>query len=508
MTASKISQLAALLKASELVESQNKPQGGDMAFGALLNQAPDGQEKSLNAAGESLKGTLKPNSACQAAYEKGVAQLGYRDSSVSQKESLAGRQDLPQDTPEKLGDFEEKVTKAVAQELGVTEEEVAKQMEAMGLTALDLMDPSKLAGLALALTGGEDMGELLLSGGFQQLLGEVGEFSQALMAELGLTPQDMPQVMEQLEGMLPKGPETLESLPSVPEESEVQAAADQPTDATTSQELAQPILEGEEKAQQPEQNAGSVQAAVKAQDPTQEPAPVFVEEGEADQQAVSEAERQPEGEMQESLAEGEEGSAAPKEFASEAEEAKPQQGQVTYQTTAQTVSQGQAVEFTQTVIQTRVDVESIMRQISQMTRIVVSQAETSIEMQLDPENLGKVYLQIVSRQGAITAQLAAQDEAVKQALESQIAVLKENMNQQGLKVEAVEVTIASHEFERNLEENQKNPSQEQQEAEMGQRSRRNINLNSLDELEGLMSEEESLVAKIMLDQGNSVDLTA
>ena len=82
------------------------------------------------------------------------------------------------------------------------------------------------------------------------------------------------------------------------------------------------------------------------------------------------------------------------------------------------------------------------------------------------------------------------------------------MNQQGLKVEAVEVTIASHEFERNLEENQKNPSQEQQEAEMGRQARRNINLNSLDDLEGLMSEEESLVARMMSDQGNSVDLTA
>lgn len=143
-----------------------------------------------------------------------------------------------------------------------------------------------------------------------------------------------------------------------------------------------------------------------------------------------------------------------------------------------------------------------------MTRIAVSQAETSIEMQLNPENLGKVYLQVVSRQGAITAQLAAQDEAVKQALESQLAVLKDNMNQQGLKVEAVEVTIASHEFERNLEENQKNPSQEQQEAETERASRRNIRMDSLDELEGLMSEEESLVAKMMSEQGNRMDLTA
>ncbi len=33
-------------------------------------------------------------------------------------------------------------------------------------------------------------------------------------------------------------------------------------------------------------------------------------------------------------------------------------------------------------------------------------------------------------------------------------------------------------------------------------------MDSLDELEGLMSEEESLVAKMMSEQGNRMDLTA
>ena len=149
-----------------------------------------------------------------------------------------------------------------------------------------------------------------------------------------------------------------------------------------------------------------------------------------------------------------------------------------------------------------------MRQVSQMTRVMVSQAESSIEMQLNPANLGKVYLQVVSREGVITAQLAAQNEAVREALESQVAVLKENMNQQGIKVEAIEVTIASHEFERNLEQNQQSPAQEQQEENARKSSRRNINLNSPEEMEGAMTEEEDLVAKIMTDQGNSVDLTA
>ena len=181
---------------------------------------------------------------------------------------------------------------------------------------------------------------------------------------------------------------------------------------------------------------------------------------------------------------------------------------VTYQTTVQTVNQGQGVEVTQTIVQTKVNVEDILRQVSQMTRVFVGQAESSIEMQLNPANLGKVYLQVVSRDGVITAQLAAQNEAVKEALESQLVVLKENMDQQGMKVEAIEVTVASHGFERNLEENQKNAARQQQEEEMRKSGRRNLNLNNLDELEGLMSEEESLVAKIMAEQGNSLNITA
>lgn len=39
------------------------------------------------------------------------------------------------------------------------------------------------------------------------------------------------------------------------------------------------------------------------------------------------------------------------------------------------------------------------------------------------------------------------------------------------------------------------------------KARRSLNLNDLDGLSGLMSEEEELVAKIMRDNGNQVDLT-
>ena len=132
-----------------------------------------------------------------------------------------------------------------------------------------------------------------------------------------------------------------------------------------------------------------------------------------------------------------------------------------------------------------------------------------MEMQLNPENLGKIYLNISEKEGVIRAQIAAQNEIVKEALETQMVELRQNLNQQGIKVDAIEVTVATHEFEQNLEGQAKQEEQARQQMEENQKkARRSLNLNDLDGLAGLMSEEEELVAKMMRDNGNQVDLTA
>ena len=98
---------------------------------------------------------------------------------------------------------------------------------------------------------------------------------------------------------------------------------------------------------------------------------------------------------------------------------------------------------------------------------------------------------------------------MKEALETQVAELRQSLSQQGIKVDAIEVTVASHEFEQNLEENARQEEQmREQMQQSGKQTRRSLNLSELDELSGLMTEEEQLVAQIMRDNGNQVDLTA
>ena len=71
------------------------------------------------------------------------------------------------------------------------------------------------------------------------------------------------------------------------------------------------------------------------------------------------------------------------------------------------------------------------------------------------------------------------------------------------------MTVATHEFEQNLEENARQEQQAQQQMEESQKqTRKNLNLNDLDSMSGLMSEEEQLAAQIMRDNGNQIDFTA
>lgn len=111
----------------------------------------------------------------------------------------------------------------------------------------------------------------------------------------------------------------------------------------------------------------------------------------------------------------------------------------------------------------------IVRQVVEQTQLHVKQGVTSLEMQLYPEHLGKVLVQVVSHDGNITAQITAESEAAKNALESQLTLLKDNLNNQGVKVENVEVTIASHAFEQNMQ-GERNGEQNSSQSKRGRRT--------------------------------------
>lgn len=132
---------------------------------------------------------------------------------------------------------------------------------------------------------------------------------------------------------------------------------------------------------------------------------------------------------------------------------------------------------------------------------------TQMEIQLNPENLGNVLINVSTKAGVVSATIQVQNETVKQVMENQMVQLKDSMNQQGIKVEAVEVTIESHEFERNLDE--RGSDQEAQYEAALKKAQRRIRLMGDETVEELdaFPEEEQLTIEMMRMQGNSLNYT-
>ena len=92
------------------------------------------------------------------------------------------------------------------------------------------------------------------------------------------------------------------------------------------------------------------------------------------------------------------------------------------------------------------DLYDIARQIIDQVKIQIRPDNTKMELQLNPEHLGKVELEITSKNGELSARLNVQNDYVKEAVESQMQVLRETLEVQGLKVENIEVTVAEFGF--------------------------------------------------------------
>ena len=94
----------------------------------------------------------------------------------------------------------------------------------------------------------------------------------------------------------------------------------------------------------------------------------------------------------------------------------------------------------------------------------------------------------------------------------QAMTLKEELNEQGVRVEAVDVTVASHEFERNMQ-NGGEEAQNLFEQQVQKQTRRRLMIDNLLQAEEMLEDEnltdaERLQIDMMAKSGNSVDFTA
>ena len=405
------------------------------------------------------------------------SQYKYTDKNIQASDKTPDQMKMD-DVSKSTGDMKDELISTVAEDLNVSEDDLITAMENLGMVWTDLLNQQNLADVAIELNVSADSTELLLNSDFQNALMDVNQILTDAAVKLGMDVNEFTDIVAQMTLVEPDEAAALnkvagEALNSTVQTTEEAGTADNGTvkaDVVTKADAGQT----KDNAYVVNENAvksvdDDMDAAGSSQD--------FTGNSDSDGKQAD--------------AEGNNGILFAQDTAAN----------VMAELNADDVNADYRPYMS-------TDTTELINQIVDNIRLNVSQDTTSIEMQLNPENLGRVYVHLSAKEGTVNAQFTATNEVVKEALEAQIVTLKENLNQAGVKVDAVEITVSSHEFERNLEQDQSREEQEgeYQEAAAKQR-RRNINMSSMDELAGVMTEEESLVAQMMRDNGNSVDMT-
>lgn len=359
---------------------------------------------------------------------KGQEETVSQENDVQEAESGVTEEQLR--AMEVLGTATAGLMEQIADAFGVTMEELQAVMDSLGMGQADLLDSSRLGNLLLELGGAQDAFALLTDGAlydnYRMIMEQMSQLNQALQesaGELGMEP-------EELSGLL------RDSLQATQEEIPAEAVSGN----AESPEEGLPTKFGDESVNADEsglQNSGQATGAVQEEEVSKQGAEGQEQSG---RQTESRADK---GEQINLFAQN-----------LRADQFRPELQQV----------QGAAQESPWNAETSR-----IMDQILDYMKLSLNADTTSLEMQLHPASLGTLQVQIASKGGMVTANFIAQNEAVKAALESQMVQLREQFEEQGVKVEAIEVTVQTHEFEQNLEQGR---GRSQQEPERRNRSRR------------------------------------
>ena len=347
------------------------------------------------------------------------------------------------DVKDKTDAFAKDVKDAIKDELDVTDEQIEKAMEDLGLQFLDLTDQSNLAALVTKLSGSEDSASLLVSDAFPQIVLKVNDLAGGLQEDLGISMEDLQQMAE--------------LVTTDVEEAGTTDNLHEPAKAT----------EGTEETMQKTEDVKDTVVAEEATEQVEIPTEETIEPTKTDEtdELVTAGSKDVTTEKQ--TDQGQEDATDQDTDAFLKQQTKTEIHPTQDLTPMQ--AESPITEFASHMEPTvelptgeSVSVQSIIDQIVEASRTTMDGDKTTVEMLLHPEGLGKVLMEVTEENGQVRAHIYTQNEQVKEALENQMFQLKEQMNQSQTKVQSVEISVGTHEFERNLEAGQQNQEQGQE----------------------------------------------
>lgn len=375
-------------------------------------------------------------------------------------------------------DISSQIVEKVTDDLDISEDELNKAMQLLGLTAMDLLNPANLSTLYCEVTGNaSDPQALVLNADFTALFNDVSQVASENDAQLDL----LSQLTASDDG------EILDA--------DIVSSADTPEKTVDSSY--------DDTAASGQNINDTADEAVKVYDgSTQDSSYQNSDEGTSSGETgngITSDENAEKTQVDSSFDDS-------GERVLHHDDGAHSDNSVLHASVSEQLNTDTSFEMSQSQSRLRVDTTDIIRQIVDSMSISNTTEESAINLQLTPESLGRMYINVSQKNSEISARIAVSNEAVKEALQTQMVNLKEALNNSGIRVNEVEITVASHEFERNLEQGAANDSRQQESTNSYNGS--NSSDSGIDSDMMQDRAEERLVTQIMRDNGNSVDFTA
>ena len=413
--------------------------------------------------------------------EKDVFKKDSVDYAEKEKVGVSEEKIAGQEVEKAVEDAAKEVMEEIEDTLEVTEEELLDVMEQLGLQLIDLLNPDNLTALMAQMTGeGTEIGLVMdedMYLALQDLMQMLDEKTQELLNATGLSDEELEAVLDQLKLLIEQKLSAEEGMPT----------------------------------QSLEQGVGFMEMEEAIDDSK---IPVIVKE-DANMQEIPNVELAQETPNVELAQETPEGIAKESQRSEDSLFQQQQENMQGFQNMENKMTE--VVQESQLANSDTPTTESILKQLADYVKVQKGEELTEMELQLHPASLGSVRVTLSTKAGIVTAQLTTENETVKNAIESQVSQLKLSLEEQGVKVEAIEVSVASHQMERNLEQNAgegQNKEQADESSKIHKIRKNSINLNSFDSEEELLEEitEADDATKIAMEMmaigGNRMDLLA
>lgn len=391
-------------------------------------------------------------------------------------------------------DISSQIVKKVTDDLDISEDELNNAMQLLGLTAMDLLNPANLAALYCEVTGNaSDPQALVLNADFTALFNDVSQVASENDAQLNLLSQlTASDDGEILDADIVSSADTTDTNESTGSVNTPEKTVDSSYDDTAAS--GQNIND-------------TADEAVKVYDGgTQDSSYQNSDEGTSSGETGNDITSDENTEKTQSKSQVDSSFDDSGERILHHEDGAHSDNSVLHASVSEQLNTDTSFEMSQSQSRLRVDTTDIIRQIVDSMSISNTTEESAINLQLTPESLGRMYINVSQKNSEISARIAVSNEAVKEALQTQMVNLKEALNNSGIRVNEVEITVASHEFERNLEQGAANDSRQQESTNSYNGSNSSGSGTDSDMMQDRA--EERLVTQIMRDNGNSVDFTA